>query len=191
MIPTEAEESARRHPIRLSPGETRYSTRCPLCAAEPTRRGSPEPAPIVEGEFLLPTPRNGSTAAARPGTFCSFKDRRSDLDQRQPFPYRCNPDQSSRAHEPSSPRHQPHGEGREGGSGDEPGCGSRKASKENGHANRLRVVRSRHALPAPSPDSGRARLGRGPPARGRDLVVRRRSSSSTGISSTDEDFRAR
>ena len=56
VILTEAEESARRHPIRLSPGETRYSTRCPLCAAEPTRRGSPEPAPIVEGELPLTDP---------------------------------------------------------------------------------------------------------------------------------------
>jgi len=53
VIRTEMEESARRHPIRVPPGLTRYSSPCPICEAEARNRGSPDLPPIVEGELPL------------------------------------------------------------------------------------------------------------------------------------------
>jgi|GEM_PF-2053415 len=53
VIRTEMEQSARRHPIRVSPDEIRYSSPCPFCAADARNRGSPDPPHIVEGELPL------------------------------------------------------------------------------------------------------------------------------------------
>ncbi len=53
VIRTEMEESARRHPIRVSADEIRYSSPCPFCAADARNRGSPDPPHIVEGELPL------------------------------------------------------------------------------------------------------------------------------------------
>jgi hypothetical protein len=52
-IRTEMKESARRSPIRVPPGATRYSAPCPLCAAESRHRGLSDSPPIVEGELPM------------------------------------------------------------------------------------------------------------------------------------------
>jgi hypothetical protein len=52
-IRAEMEESARRSPIGVPPGATKYSAPCPFCAAEMRRRGLSEPSQIVEGELPM------------------------------------------------------------------------------------------------------------------------------------------
>jgi hypothetical protein len=52
-IRTEMEESARRSPIRVPPGATRYSAPCPFCAAESRHRGLSDSPRIVDGELPM------------------------------------------------------------------------------------------------------------------------------------------